>query len=100
MAGEKLLRFSPVVDDLPDAVADQERGFRRINWRDKGTIQRTRSTLNFMADNLHTCYFLSVAKTPKKLVAQEKMRAMNVTAIVKTRFCMRTGSGRYCHRGG
>lgn len=72
MLGEKQLRFLPIVDNLSNSVTDEESRFGRIDWRDKGTIQRVRPSLNFMADDVDTFDVLHATETSKQLVAQEK----------------------------
>jgi hypothetical protein len=68
--GEKLLRCPPIVDDLSDAVTDEERDFGWIDGSDECGIQRVRSLVNLMAGHLHSHNLLGAAKAPKELVAQ------------------------------
>lgn len=75
MEGEKLLRRKPVIDDLSNAMADEESGFGLLDWRDEDGIQGMGSALNFVARDLHALDLLNLAKTPQDPVAQGERSA-------------------------
>ena len=102
MLGEKLLRFLPIADNLSNSVTDEKRGPRRMGWGNKGTIQRVRPCLNFMADDVHTFDGLYATETSKQLVAQEKdasdeYNRESEDTILHELYSL--GSGQHCHRG-